>query len=51
MQREALAGADTPKPMAHYSQRILEFFVLVDEGRCTPSDPRSSAAGILGLRK
>jgi pimeloyl-ACP methyl ester carboxylesterase len=34
-----------------FNRALLEFFMLVDEGRCAPRDPRSSASGILGFRK
>lgn len=34
-----------------FNRALFEFFMLVDEGRCAPRDPRSSAAGILGFRK
>jgi pimeloyl-ACP methyl ester carboxylesterase len=34
-----------------FNRALFEFFLLVDEGRCTPRDPRSAASGILGFRK
>src|SRR5947207_13250300 len=34
-----------------FNRALFEFFMLVDEGRCTPRDPRSAASGILGFRK
>jgi pimeloyl-ACP methyl ester carboxylesterase len=34
-----------------FNRALFEFFTLVDQGRCAPRDPRSSAAGILGFRK
>jgi hypothetical protein len=34
-----------------FNRALFEFFMLVDQGRCTPRDPRSSASGILGFRK
>jgi pimeloyl-ACP methyl ester carboxylesterase len=34
-----------------FNRALFEFFMLVDEGRCAPRDPRSSASGILGFRK
>jgi pimeloyl-ACP methyl ester carboxylesterase len=34
-----------------FNRALFEFFMLVDQGRCTPRDPRSSASGILGFKK
>jgi pimeloyl-ACP methyl ester carboxylesterase len=34
-----------------FNRALFEFFMLVDQGRCAPRDPRSSASGILGFRK
>jgi len=34
-----------------FNRALFEFFVLVDQGRCAPRDPRSAASGILGFRK
>jgi pimeloyl-ACP methyl ester carboxylesterase len=34
-----------------FNRALFEFFLLVDEGRCTPRDPRSAASGILGFKK
>jgi len=34
-----------------FNRALFEFFLLVDEGRCAPRDPRSAASGILGFRK
>ena len=34
-----------------FNRALFEFFLLVDEGRCSPRDPRSAASGILGFRK
>jgi pimeloyl-ACP methyl ester carboxylesterase len=34
-----------------FNRVLFEFFVLVDQGRCAPRDPRSSASGILGFKK
>ena len=39
---------EDPEP---FNRALFEFFMLVDEGRCTPRDPRSAASGILGFRK
>jgi pimeloyl-ACP methyl ester carboxylesterase len=39
---------EDPEP---FNRALFEFFMLVDEGRCAPRDPRSSASGILGFRK
>jgi pimeloyl-ACP methyl ester carboxylesterase len=39
---------EEPEP---FNRALFEFFTLVDEGRCTPRDPRSIASGILGFRK
>jgi pimeloyl-ACP methyl ester carboxylesterase len=35
----------------NFNRALLEFFMLVDQGRAAPRDPRSSASGILGFRK
>jgi len=34
-----------------FNRALFEFFMLVDQGRCTPRDPRSAASGILGFKK
>ena len=34
-----------------FNRALYEFFMLVDQGRAAPRDPRSSASGILGFRK
>jgi pimeloyl-ACP methyl ester carboxylesterase len=34
-----------------FNRALFEFFMLVDEGRCAPRDPRSTASGILGFKK
>ena len=34
-----------------FNRALFEFFMLVDQGRCAPRDPRSSASGILGFKK
>jgi pimeloyl-ACP methyl ester carboxylesterase len=34
-----------------FNRALFEFFMLVDEGRAAPRDPRSLASGILGYRK
>ena len=34
-----------------FNRVLFEFFMLVDQGRCAPRDPRSSASGILGFKK
>jgi pimeloyl-ACP methyl ester carboxylesterase len=34
-----------------FNRALFEFFMLVDEGRAAPRDPRSVASGILGYRK
>jgi len=34
-----------------FNRALFEFFMLVDQGRAAPRDPRSSASGILGFRK
>lgn len=34
-----------------FNRALFDFFMLADEGRCAPRDPRSSASGILGFRK
>jgi pimeloyl-ACP methyl ester carboxylesterase len=34
-----------------FNRALFEFFMLADQGRCTPRDPRSAASGILGFRK
>ncbi len=34
-----------------FNRVLFEFFMLVDQGRCGPRDPRSSASGILGFKK
>jgi pimeloyl-ACP methyl ester carboxylesterase len=34
-----------------FNRALFEFFMLADEGRCAPRDPRSSASGILGFKK
>ena len=34
-----------------FNRALFEFFMLVDQGRATPRDPRSAASGILGFRK
>jgi pimeloyl-ACP methyl ester carboxylesterase len=34
-----------------FNRALFEFFMLVDQGRATPRDPRSLASGILGYRK
>jgi hypothetical protein len=34
-----------------FNRALFEFFMLVDQGRCAPRDPRSVAAGILGFKK
>jgi pimeloyl-ACP methyl ester carboxylesterase len=34
-----------------FNKALFEFFMLADEGRCTPRDPRSAASGILGFKK
>ena len=39
---------EDPEP---FNRALFEFFMLVDQGRCAPRDPRSSASGILGFRK
>jgi len=33
-----------------FNRALFEFFMLVDQGRCTPRDPRSMASGILGFK-
>ena len=38
------------KPEA-FNRALFEFFMLADQGRCTPRDPRSAASGILGFKK
>jgi pimeloyl-ACP methyl ester carboxylesterase len=34
-----------------FNRALFEFFMLVDEGRAAPRDPRSLASGILGYKK
>jgi pimeloyl-ACP methyl ester carboxylesterase len=34
-----------------FNRALFEFFMLVDQGRAAPRDPRSSASGILGFKK
>jgi pimeloyl-ACP methyl ester carboxylesterase len=34
-----------------FNRALFEFFMLVDQGRAAPRDPRSAASGILGFRK
>ena len=34
-----------------FNRALLEFFLLVDAGRCGRRDPRSTATGILGFKK
>jgi pimeloyl-ACP methyl ester carboxylesterase len=34
-----------------FNRALYEFFLLVDEGRAAPRDPRSLASGILGYKK
>ena len=34
-----------------FNRALYEFFMLVDQGRAAPRDPRSSASGILGFKK
>ena len=34
-----------------FNRALFEFFMLVDQGRCAPRDPRSSASAILGFKK
>ena len=34
-----------------FNRALLEFFLLVDGGRCGKRDPRSTASGILGFKK
>jgi pimeloyl-ACP methyl ester carboxylesterase len=34
-----------------FNRALFEFFMLADEERCTPRDPRSAASGILGFKK
>ncbi|MGB8434618.1 MAG: alpha/beta hydrolase, partial [Burkholderiales bacterium] len=34
-----------------FNRALAEFFMLVDQGRCPPRDPRSFASGILGFQK
>ena len=34
-----------------FNRALFEFFMLVDQGRCAPRDPRSAASGILGFKK
>ena len=39
---------EDPEP---FNRALFEFFMLVDQGRAAPRDPRSLASGILGYRK
>jgi pimeloyl-ACP methyl ester carboxylesterase len=34
-----------------FNRALFDFFILVDEGRAAPRDPRSLASGILGYKK
>jgi pimeloyl-ACP methyl ester carboxylesterase len=34
-----------------FNRALFEFFMLADQGRCAPRDPRSAASGILGFKK
>src|SRR5207237_1185836 len=34
-----------------FNHALFDFLMLVDQGRCAPRDPRSTASGILGFKK